>query len=68
MPELFLLNQDTRLSHVLERYKEKTGHAAEYIKARQEMLDELVTDLRKEVGAVPEKHILLGGNDTKDLE
>jgi ActR/RegA family two-component response regulator len=67
MPELFLLNKDTQLSNVLERYLEKTGHAAEYVKARQETLDELVTNLRKEVGAVPGRHVLLGGNDTKDM-
>ncbi len=63
MPELFLLNKDSELRYVLERYKEKTGHAAEYIKARQETLDELVTNLRKEVGAVPGGHVLLAHED-----
>ena len=63
MPELFLLNKDTQLSHVLERYEEKTGTRATYVQARQEMLDELDTNLRKEVGAVPEWHILIGGDD-----
>ncbi|KKL82516.1 hypothetical protein LCGC14_1983970 [marine sediment metagenome] len=67
MPELFLLNKDTQLSHVLERYLEKTGVRATYVEARQEMLDELDTNLRKEVGAVPEWHIILG-NAKEDLE
>ena len=62
MPELFMLN-DTELRYVLERYKEKTGHVAQYIQARQETLDKLDTELRKEIGAVPEGHILVGGGD-----
>ncbi|KKN56391.1 hypothetical protein LCGC14_0573020 [marine sediment metagenome] len=60
MPELFLLNKDTQLSHVLERYLEKTGVRATYVQARQKTLDELDTNLRKEVGAVPGGHIILG--------
>ncbi len=66
MPELFLLNKHTRIEHVLERFEEKTGHAAEYIKARQETLDELDTDLRKEVGAVPGGHVLIGGHERRE--
>ncbi len=65
---MFILNKDAELRYVLERYQEKTGHAAEYIQARQETLDELETNLRKEVGAVPGGHVLLGGNATKDME
>ncbi len=67
MPELFLLNKDTELRYVLERYEEKTGVRATYVQARQEMLDELDTNLRKEVGAVPEWHILVG-NAEEDME
>ena len=60
MPELFLLNKDTQLSHVLERYLEKTGVRATYVEARQETLDEIDTNLRKEAGKLPMWHVLVG--------
>jgi hypothetical protein len=63
MPELFILGHADNLQHWLARYEEKTGTRATYVQARQETLDELDTDLRKEAGKMPEGHILIGGDD-----
>ena len=63
MPEMFLIDKDTELRYVLERYEEKTGERPYTIRARKETLDGLECDLLKIEARVPENHVLLGHED-----
>ena len=58
--EMFIIDKDTELRYVLERYREKTGEKARTIRGRRELLDSLQCDLEKIEASIPENHVLLG--------